>query len=294
MTQPFSDSDTAPLRLPVTPSPPPAPEGAANGARTPDPASLHPPEATPFTSAASNRPRAQAPTNSELGLVRSRPAPKSGWRKAIHRATGLNPGESAAETTHRAIVDRVNQPVRGGPFTIAVLSQKGGVGKTTTTVGLGATLAAIQPTVGRSVGAYLRTQGRLVHTAGMQITQQDLKAISERYFAAWAARDPDAIVALHTEDTRFWMHMGGEPVVGRDAVRATFAEIFEQFPELTWETYRVLHGEDHWILDWALISGDIRFDCLDVVNVAPDGLVVRKDTFVDSVQLQAALGAVNA
>ena len=122
----------------------------------------------------------------------------------------------------------------------------------------------------------------------------DLNAISERYFAAWAARDPDAIVALHTEDTRFWMHMGGEPVVGRDAVRATFAGIFEQFPELTWETYRVLYGEDHWILDWALISGDVRFDCLDVVNVAPDGLVVRKDTFVDSVQLQAALGAVNA
>ena len=73
-----------------------------------------------------------------------------------------------------------------------------------------------------------------------QTTALDLKAISERYFAAWAAHDPDAIVALHTADTQFWMHMGGEPVVGRDAVRATFAEIFEQFPDLTWETYRVL------------------------------------------------------
>jgi hypothetical protein len=120
----------------------------------------------------------------------------------------------------------------------------------------------------------------------------DLTAIAGRYFAAWAARDPDAIVALHTEDTRFWMHMGGEPAIGRDVVRATFAEIFEQFPELTWETYRVLYGEDHWILDWALISGEIRFDCLDVVNIAPDGLVVRKDTFVDAAQLQAAMGAV--
>jgi hypothetical protein len=128
----------------------------------------------------------------------------------------------------------------------------------------------------------------------MQITDQDLKAISERYFAAWAARDPDAIVALHTDDTQFWTHLGAEPVQGREAVRAAFAEIFEQFPNLTWETYRVLYGEDHWILDWALISGDIRFDCLDVVNVSPDGLVVRKDTFVDATQLQAALGAVNA
>jgi hypothetical protein len=124
------------------------------------------------------------------------------------------------------------------------------------------------------------------------VQELDLTTISERYFAAWAARDPDAIVALHTEGTRFWMHMGGEPVIGRDAVRATFAGIFELFPELTWETYRVLYGEDHWILDWALVSGDIRFDCLDVVNVGPDGLVVRKDTFVDAAQLQAAMGEV--
>ena len=46
------------------------------------------------------------------------------------------------------------------------------------------------------------------------------------------------------------------------------------------------------MLDWALISGDIRFDCLDVVDVSPEGLVARKDTFVDMVQLQAAIGAV--
>jgi ketosteroid isomerase-like protein len=120
----------------------------------------------------------------------------------------------------------------------------------------------------------------------------DLKAISERYFAAWADRDPDAIVNLHTDDTRFWTHLGAEPVVGRDAVRATFAELFDSFPEFSFETYRVLYGEDHWVLDWALISGDIRFDCLDVVVVSPDGLVARKDTFVDAVQLQAALGTV--
>jgi ketosteroid isomerase-like protein len=116
----------------------------------------------------------------------------------------------------------------------------------------------------------------------------DLRAISERYFAAWAQRDPDAIVALHTEDTRFWTRLGGEPIVGRDAVRAIFAEIFESFPDFTFQTYRVLYGEGHWVLDWALISGDIRFDCLDIVVVSPDGLVTRKDTFIDTVQMQAA------
>ena len=117
----------------------------------------------------------------------------------------------------------------------------------------------------------------------------DITAISERYFAAWEKRDPDAIVALHTDDTRFWTHTGAEPVDGRDAVRVTFGQLFEVFPDFSFETYRVFYGADHWVLDWALISGDIRFDCLDIVVVSHDGLVARKDTFVDTVQLASAM-----
>ena len=126
-------------------------------------------------------------------------------------------------------------------------------------------------------------------------TQLDLEQLSERYFAAWEARDPDAIAALHTEDTRFSTRLDTEPVVGREAVCATFAELFERFPELGFETYRVLYGPDFWVLDWALTfrpegsDERARFDCLDVVNVSGDGLVARKDTFLDMVQLQGTL-----
>jgi uncharacterized protein (TIGR02246 family) len=126
-------------------------------------------------------------------------------------------------------------------------------------------------------------------------TGLDLESIAERYFAAWEARDPAAIVALHTEDTQFWSHLGADPIEGREAVRANFAELFERFPELSFEAYRVLYGPDFWILDWALIFRPAgseetkRFDCIDVVNVSPEGLVARKDTFVDFVQAQNAL-----
>jgi uncharacterized protein (TIGR02246 family) len=124
----------------------------------------------------------------------------------------------------------------------------------------------------------------------------DVKRISERYFDAWRRRDPDAIVALHSEEGTFRAHVGLEAVKGREAIRETFADLFERFPELSFETYRVLYGPDFWILDWALIfrpdgrDETQRFDCLDVVNVSPDGLVARKETFVDMVQMQAAIG----
>jgi MinD-like ATPase involved in chromosome partitioning or flagellar assembly len=83
---------------------------------------------------------------SELLLHGRRAAPGSGWRKSIYRATGglLRFGESAADMRRRDLVNRVRTPVAGGHHRIAVLSLKGGVGKTTTVVGLGATLATLR------------------------------------------------------------------------------------------------------------------------------------------------------
>ncbi|MGI5221933.1 AAA family ATPase [Nocardia sp. CA-290969] len=78
-------------------------------------------------------------------LKRARKAPRGGWRRAVHKVSRgvINPGESAADVVHRDLVSRVNAPVHGD-FRIAILSLKGGVGKTTTTVGLGATFASLR------------------------------------------------------------------------------------------------------------------------------------------------------
>ena len=36
-----------------------------------------------------------------------------------------------------------------------------------------------------------------------------LEPVFERYAAAWRTGDPSKIVALHSEDSTFWMHMRG-------------------------------------------------------------------------------------
>jgi MinD-like ATPase involved in chromosome partitioning or flagellar assembly len=94
-------------------------------------------------------PAAGARHSGEIGRdMLFRPAkrpPAAGWRRLIHALTGgaVNPGESGEEVRRRQLVNRVNQPIRGD-YKIAVLSLKGGVGKTTTTVGLGSTFAALR------------------------------------------------------------------------------------------------------------------------------------------------------
>ena len=82
----------------------------------------------------------------EFLLHGKRPAPGSGWRRAVYRATGglFRVGESTADMRRRDLVSRVKTPVAGGHHRVAVLSLKGGVGKTTTAVGLGATLASFR------------------------------------------------------------------------------------------------------------------------------------------------------
>lgn len=68
--------------------------------------------------------------------------PRQGWRKLVHGATGgkINPGQSRREEQRARVTDAIRTPLRGD-YRIAVMSLKGGVGKTTTTVGLGSVLA---------------------------------------------------------------------------------------------------------------------------------------------------------
>lgn len=129
---------------------------------------------------------------------------------------------------------------------------------------------------------------------------RDVRPLFERYAATYATRDVDAIVALHSPDSRFWLHLDREPARGRAEIAATFAGFFAEWPEFGFVVHRVLTGPDHWVLDWALTAQlarpdgravPVRFDCLDIVTLDADGLVARKDTFVDYVQATTALAA---
>ncbi|MFE3188676.1 AAA family ATPase [Nocardia sp. NPDC059240] len=92
-----------------------------------------------------NGPGGTAPSLDDVPFRKAKKAPDSGWRRAVHHMSGgtINPGMSAEERRLQELVARIRQPVRGD-YRIAVLSLKGGVGKTTTTMGLGSIFSSIR------------------------------------------------------------------------------------------------------------------------------------------------------
>jgi len=78
-------------------------------------------------------------------LKHRRARPQSGWRKRVYSATGgkINFGLSRADRRRADLIERARTPV-GGCYRLAVISLKGGVGKTTTTAALGAMFADLR------------------------------------------------------------------------------------------------------------------------------------------------------
>jgi steroid delta-isomerase-like uncharacterized protein len=121
----------------------------------------------------------------------------------------------------------------------------------------------------------------------------------QRYTDAWASRDPDKIVALHTHDTTFHAHAGQDAAHGKAAVRQAFSDLLAQFPDLAFTPVSLRTGDNFWVAEWK-ISGTLagtdtraEVDLVDVVTVE-DGLVKSKDSYIDAVSMQTQLGLVAA
>lgn len=85
--------------------------------------------------------------SAEVLLRQPRSVPESGWRRAVYKASGgrVNPGNSSDVVERRVLEDRARARITGDTRFVAVVSRKGGVGKTTATVTLGMELARLRP-----------------------------------------------------------------------------------------------------------------------------------------------------
>jgi steroid delta-isomerase-like uncharacterized protein len=122
-----------------------------------------------------------------------------------------------------------------------------------------------------------------------------MRDLFHRYADAWGSHDPDAIIALHTDDTRFHAHIGQEPAHGKAAVRQAFADLLAQFPDLGFEQVSLITGSDFWVVEWkmtgtlAATGAQFEVDVIDLITVE-NGRVRTKGSYLDAVSMQAQLG----
>jgi steroid delta-isomerase-like uncharacterized protein len=83
-----------------------------------------------------------------------------------------------------------------------------------------------------------------------EVTTQMLQAFAE----AWNGHDVDALMSFMTEDCVFEASAGsdvcGTRYVGREAVRAGFAEAWTTFPDAQWGNARHFVREDRGVSEW--------------------------------------------
>jgi putative peptide zinc metalloprotease protein len=140
---------------PSTEPPPPAAEGRSPGQPPQDARVLVGGRSQPtepagrlagVTTPASGRSTATAADFTADRYLRGQnPPPRDGWRRIVYWLTGgrVNFGPSPNELAERQLIARAKAPV-AGCRSIAVISRKGGVGKTTTTLMLGHTFASLR------------------------------------------------------------------------------------------------------------------------------------------------------
>jgi steroid delta-isomerase-like uncharacterized protein len=134
-----------------------------------------------------------------------------------------------------------------------------------------------------------------------------IRMLAERYGEAWNRQDLDAIMDLHSDDCVFQAHAAGSPPAeGKEAVREAFAGYLALLPDINFAKRSLHVGEDHWVLESTMTGtvaepievegeslgdqgGKVEVACVDVIEVR-DGLVVSKQTYLDSMAMQRQLG----
>jgi steroid delta-isomerase-like uncharacterized protein len=122
---------------------------------------------------------------------------------------------------------------------------------------------------------------------------KSLVEFAKEYSGAWAVHDPDAIVAMHTDDSVFDLHDVGAPATGRAAVRDLIAALLTVVPDLRFELKRAHFGAEHFVTEYVMRgTADGKSFAIAGADVFTmrDGQVGRKDTYLDWLAYQRQVG----
>jgi ketosteroid isomerase-like protein len=120
-----------------------------------------------------------------------------------------------------------------------------------------------------------------------------LMEFAKDYSGAWAVHNPDAIAAMHTDDSVFDLHDVVAPATGRAAIRDLIGALLTIVPDLRFELKRAHFGAEPFVTEYVMAGTadgkPFRIAGADVFTMR-DGLVGRKDTYLDWLAYQRQVG----
>lgn len=135
-------------------------------------------------------------------------------------------------------------------------------------------------------------------------TDQNVASALQLYSQAWAARDTDAILARHADDTEFHLvTWGSASAQTREELRAAFDAIFASNPDYQSTVRRVRIGDDFAVVEYDIHmdpdrparagetvftpSGEAyRAPAVDII-VFEEGFVTQRITYLDTETVRA-------
>ncbi|UHD43861.1 nuclear transport factor 2 family protein [Aureimonas altamirensis] len=112
-------------------------------------------------------------------------------------------------------------------------------------------------------------------------------AVLDRFMGAWNSRDVDGLMACMAEECSFngsaGPHAEGRRYIGREAVRAAYAGLFEAYPKASWTNARHAVLGETGLSSWRFIGTDaagrtIEVDGCDIFAFSGD-LISLKDSY---------------
>ncbi|MEM9056312.1 MAG: nuclear transport factor 2 family protein [Pseudomonadota bacterium] len=122
-------------------------------------------------------------------------------------------------------------------------------------------------------------------TSGQALAEPTNRDVIAAMFAAFNAHDVEALKALYAEDAVVYSPESCEPRVGRDAIGASYAELFTQIPDVK-DTVQTVVSEGKRaavVFTAASAQPGMAFELsISAFLVIEDGLVVEDRVFYDT------------
>ena len=118
----------------------------------------------------------------------------------------------------------------------------------------------------------------------------DIRALAERYTAAWCSQKPARVAAFFAEDGSLRVN-GGTPSVGRAAITKVAVGFMTAFPDMTLLFDGLYVEKDRAVYKWTLVGTNsgpggkgrrVRISGFEVWRVGADGLVAESRGYFDS------------